>query len=90
MDNIGIQMIWTGTPTGTFDVQVSNTATTGTTGKISGGTFTPLGLTGGTASGSAGNGFFNLEGLAGAYLKLNYTASGGTGTLTAALVAKGL
>lgn len=90
-DNIGIQFVWTGTPTGTFGVSVSNTAALGADGNITGGTYTPLVLTTPTppvTAGSAGDGFIDLNQLGAAFIKVTYTRTGGTGTCTATLTAK--
>lgn len=88
-DNIGIQIVWTGTPTGTFGIQVSNTATLGTTGTISGGTWSTYTVTSPPApAGSASNGIITLNQLPFAFVRLTYTAGYGTGTATAVLTAK--
>jgi hypothetical protein len=90
-DNIGLEFVWTGTPTGTFGVSVSNSATLSATGGITGGTWTPLSLTSPdvpAASGSAGNGFIDLNQLGAAFLKVTYSASSGTGSLTVTMTGK--
>lgn len=87
-DNIGIQVIWTGTPTGTLSVQASNTASLGADGTVSGGTWSNYTATVPTIAGSAGNGLINLNQFPFAFMRLIYTASSGSGGLTAVLVAK--
>lgn len=90
-DNIGLEFVWTGTPTGTFGVSVSNSASLSTTGGISGGTWTPLTLTTPDvpqAVGAAGNGFIDLNQLGAAFLKVTYTAGSGTGSLTVTMTGK--
>lgn len=73
-DNVGIQLIWTGTPTGTFFVQVS----------LDGVTFDPITLPSAvSAAGSAGSAYISLNQLDASYIQFGYTASGGTGTLDA-------
>lgn len=74
LDNIGIQLVWTGTPTGTF----------GVTGSVDGSTFTAISLSPSvTAAGSASNALIDLNQLSCAYIKVIYTASSGSGTLNA-------
>ena len=90
-DNIGIQFVWTGTPTGTFGVNVSNTANLGANGLITGGTWTPLVLTAPNnpaAVGAAGNGFIDLNQIGAAFVQVTYTAASGSGNCTAVLTAK--
>jgi len=90
-DNVGIQFVWTGSPTGTFGVDVSNTATLNQDGTISGGTWTSLVLLSPNtpqATGSAGNGYIDLSQLSAAFVRATYTYSSGSGTLTATLTAK--
>lgn len=91
LDNIGIQFVWTGTPTGTFGVSVSNTATMSPTGVITGGTYTPLVLdapNNPAAAGTSGDGFIDINQIAAAFMKVTYTATSGAGTCQAVLVAK--
>lgn len=90
-DNVTIQFVWTGTPTGTFGVSVSNDATLLPTGSITGGTWTPLALTSPqppTPVGSAGNGIINLTQLGARFCRATYTATSGSGTCNAILTAK--
>src|ERR1700722_250827 len=73
---VGYDISWTGTPTGTFSVQVSNTYTQNGQGIVlNPGTWTTLTLsTVPTASGSPGNGYIDLD--AGSFyaVRLVYTA----------------
>lgn len=90
-DNMGVQFVWTGTPTGTFGINVSNTAILNPTGTVSGGTWTPLVLTNPqapVASGSAGNGFIDLNQTGAAFIQVTYIRGSGTGTLNAYLAGK--
>lgn len=88
-DNIGIQVIWTGTPTGTFGMEVSNTATVGADGTVSGGTWSTYTLTSPPApSGSSSSGIIPINQLPYAFMRLTYTAVSGAGNLTAVLTAK--
>lgn len=90
-DNVGIQVVWTGTPTGTFGVSVSNTATLNPNGAVSGGIWTPLVLStpnNPVTSGSSGNGYIDLNQLTAAFVQLTYTATSGAGNCTATLTSK--
>jgi|ERR1019366_6402085 hypothetical protein len=81
---------WTGTPTGTFNVQVSNTYTQDSSGQPANpGNWTTLTLSAPTlASGSSGNGFIDVT-VTGAYaIRLQYAATSGTGTLNATIAGK--
>lgn len=94
MPGISYDIVWTGTPTGTFQVQVSNTyaqtpqgavTNAGNWSTLPAGSFTG---TYPTPSGSAGNGFLDVVGTEAAWVRLVYTASGGTGSLTVVPAAK--
>lgn len=90
-DNVTIQFVWTGTPTGTFGVSVSNDAILSPYGGVTGGTWTPLVLTSPeppVASGAAGNGIINLTQLGARFVRPTYTRTSGTGSCTAMLSAK--
>lgn len=79
-DNIGIQVTWSGTPTGTLAVN----------GSVDGVTFYPLtfnpALT--QPAGSAGGYLINVNQFPFQYLTFTYTASSGSGTLNALLSSK--
>lgn len=91
---ISYDLVWTGTPTGVFTVQVSNTYQLGADGKvISAGSWTVLPQssfqgTYPTPSGSSGNGFLDVVGTASYAIQLVYTPSGGSGSLTVVPAAK--
>jgi len=71
-DSIGFQIVWTGTPSGTFDAQ----------GSFDGITWASITLSNViTASGSAGNGLIDMFGLSFPKLRLVYNPTGSTGTL---------
>lgn len=74
MDNQGLEVTWTGTPTGTFSVQVSN----------SGINFYALTFNPALAqpAGSAGGYAVNLNQLPFKYMMLKYVNASGTGVLT--------
>jgi len=91
LDNISIQLIATGTPTGTFAVQISNDylASNGTV--VNAGTWNALTLPSTpTLSGAASNIFLELNQLGGAYIRVVYTFSAGTGTLNGYITGKAI
>lgn len=75
MDNMGLEVSWTGTPTGTFQVMVSNSGI-----NFYALTFNPA-LT--QPAGSPGGYAVDLNQLPFKYIMLQYTNSTGSGTLTA-------
>lgn len=85
-DNIGVQLIWTGTPVGVFDIQVSldynpNTHVAGT--------WTSLTLSNSIApAGSASSGYIDLNQLSAPYFRIVYTRTSGAGSLNAWVTAK--
>lgn len=81
LDNIGIQLVWTGTPTGTFIIQVSNDNTTW-------GTLSPTSPSTISAGGSASDAEISLNQLPWKYLRVKYTRSSGTGTLQGYITGK--
>lgn len=74
MDNIGLEVTYTGTPTGTFEVMVSNSGI-----NFYALTFNPA-LT--QPSGGAGGYAIDLNQVPFKYILLRYTNSSGTGVLT--------
>jgi len=87
---VSYDISWTGTPNGTFTVEVSNTYKTDGSGNvIDAGNWTPLTLSAAvTASGSADNAFIDIDGVAAYAIRLRYTRASSTGTLNATLVGK--
>lgn len=90
MSGAGYDVSWTGTPTGTFSVEISNTIKLGNDRSIvEPGNWTAVTLSAPiTASGSADNAFINLAGLQAYAVRLKYTRTSGTGTLNAVICAK--
>lgn len=79
LDNVCVQLVWTGTPTGTFSVE-------GSLDQVS---WAALILNPTiSAAGSADNALIDLNQLSFPYIRVVYTASSGTGTLNALLGAK--
>lgn len=102
-DSVGIELSWTGSPVGTFSVQVSNSykpalAQTEGYGAPQSGTWTTLpltdpltGLTTLTRTTSVGSPIFiNLNQLASACIQIVYTNSSGSGVLTGIITSKSL
>lgn len=73
MDNIGLELAWTGTPTGTFTLYGSN----------SGLNFYSISIGIGEPSGSAAGELVNLTQYPWKYLLIAYTNATGSGILTA-------
>lgn len=80
MDNVGIEVTWTGTPTGTLTVMCSNSGV-----NFYSLTFNPV-L--GQPAGSGGGYLISLAGIPFQYLFLQYVNASGSGTITAYLQSK--
>jgi hypothetical protein len=79
--SVGIQLNFTGTPTGTFGVEAS----------VDGVTFEPLTFSSSiTAAGAAGRHLIALENVPFSKVRITYTASSGSGALDAFIMAKGV
>lgn len=74
MDNLGLEFTWTGTPTGTFQVMVSNSGI-----NFYALTFNPI-LT--QPAGSAGGYAIDLNQVPFRWIMLQYTNASGTGSMT--------
>jgi hypothetical protein len=79
-DRVGYQLVWTGTPVGTFSVEVSNDDTTWAELTLS------TEITGG---GAADNAFIDVE-TAAKFVRVKWTNSSSTGTLQAHITAKSI
>jgi len=90
LDNIGFQVIWTGTPTGSFDVQGSMDYALGSGSTVlNAGTWTSIPLSGlVNPAGSASNIPISITEFPFPYIRLVYTRVSGTGTLNAYISAK--
>ena len=82
MDNIGIEVSWAGTPTGTLVVLVSNSGKNWSALTFSPAIAQPVGTSGVET--------INLNQLPFKYMMLQYTNSSGSGTITAYLQCKDL
>lgn len=87
---ISYSLVYTGTPTGTFNVQVSNDYTLNSAGAVqNAGHWETLTLSSAvTASGSADNSFIDVRGTAAAWIRLVYTPSSGSGSLNVVVAGK--
>lgn len=81
-DNIGIQATWTGTPTGTFSVEVSLDPSNLGWQAL---TFTPAPT---QPTGSTGTIYFPVNQTPAGFIRLVYTRVSGTGTINAKISAK--
>jgi hypothetical protein len=81
---------WTGTPVGTFNVQVSNTYSQNADGTVrNAGNWTTLTLSSPTTTtGSAGNGFIDIDATGAYAVRLQYVPTSSTGTLNATIAGK--
>jgi len=94
LDNTGYQLNFTGTPTGTFSVQVSMDYQPGTSPNsqpANAGNWISLPLSPAiTASGAGDVAYIDLNQLSTPYIRLVYTRTSGTGTLQAFVVSKAI
>ena len=90
LDNVAIQFNFTGAPSGTFSIEVSADYEQDIGGAtINVGNWVPVTLpTPPVASGSAGSVFIDLNQLAAPWVRVKYTKTSGTGSLTAWISAK--
>lgn len=87
---ISYSIVWTGSPVGTFSVEVSNDYSEDPAGNVRNpGTWSPLELSGPiTAAGSADSAVIDIDG-AGAYaIRLKYAATSGSGSLDVVISGK--
>lgn len=83
-------MVWTGSPTGTFTVEASNDYSVDASGKVANaGTWNTL-PTAPTisASGSSGNGIYDIALTGIVWIRLVYNSSGGSGSVNALFAGK--
>lgn len=91
-DNIGIQLNWTGTPVGAFDVQISIDHEQDMNGNVTvAGNWVSLGLSPAiSAAGSADSAYVDLNQMSASYIRVVYNRTSGTGTLNGFITAKGV
>lgn len=92
LDDIGIQFNFTGSPTGTFSVEVSIDYAQDSQGNVSNaGNWVPISFSATPeASGTAGSVFLDIFGLSAPWIRSKYTKISGTGTLNAFICAKAI
>ncbi len=92
LDNIGIQLSFTGTPVGTFDVQISADHAQDANGNVTvAGNWISLTLDPvPTASGSADSIYIDINQTSAPWLRVVYTRTSGSGTLNGYITAKGV
>lgn len=90
LDNIGIQLNWTGTPTGTFSVEISMDYSQDQLGNVTNaGNWIAVTLSPAiTASGSADQAYIDLNQLSAPWIRTKYTKTSSTGTLNAFICGK--
>jgi hypothetical protein len=87
-DNVGIHYLWTGTPTGTIGVSVSNLYSNGSC-PTAASAYTALTLTGiSEPSGSAGTFWLDLNQTGATCIEITYVSTSGAGTLNVYVSAK--
>ena len=79
-----VELVWTGTPTGTFTVEATIAS-----GLYSSTNWTDLGVTVGNPAGSADSSIISFTNLQFPYVRVKYVNASGSGTLTAYQHAKG-
>lgn len=94
LDDVGYSVAWTGTPTGTFSVQISADYTPGTYPSdypANPGTWTTLTLSNPiAATGSPDNGYIDMALLSAPWIRLVYTFTSGSGMLQVWVTGKSL
>jgi len=90
MDDIGVQLNFTGTPTGTFQIQVSIDYAQDAEGNIqNAGNWIPINLPSSpVASGGSGFIYIDLNMLSAPWIRVVYIASSGVGVLNSFLTGK--
>lgn len=90
LDNIGFQFNFTGTPVGTFDVQVSADHSQDLEGNVTvAGNWTSIPFsTQPAAAGAGATIYIDINQISAPYMRAIYTRTSGTGTLNAFITAK--
>lgn len=91
-DNVGIQMHWTGNPSGTFEFQASENYLEDAEGNVrNAGDWVTLPVAPPiVAAGTADDAMVDLNNLSVPYVRIKYTAGSGAGTLDAYVAGKGV
>ena len=89
LDNIGIQLNWTGAPVGTFAVQVSADYAQDIEGNVTNaGNWTPLALTPSPITALGSPIYIDIAQISAPWIRAVYTKTSGTGTLQTTIVGK--
>lgn len=89
LDNIGIQLSWTGSPVGTFTVQVSADYNQDSLGNVlAAGHWVTLTLPTSPTTASGSPIYLDLNQLSAPWIRVVYTKTSGTGSLSAFITAK--
>lgn len=90
IDNVGVQLNFTGTPTGTFKIQVSADYKQNSQGVVTNaGNWIDLSFsTTPSASGSASQIYIDMTQLSAPYIRVKYVRASGSGTLNGYIVGK--
>lgn len=91
-DNVGIQITWSGTPEGDFSVQISSDHMQDIEGNITvPGHWVTIPLDPAiSATGAPDDAYIDLNQMSAQYVRLVYSVTASTGTMTAIAVAKGV
>lgn len=88
-DDIGVQLVWTGSPVGTFQVQASADHRQDAEGNITTpGSWTNIALNPSPDTTGGSPIYIDMATLSAPYIRVVYTRTSGTGTLTAHVVGK--
>lgn len=92
LDDIGIQINFTGTPTGSFEIQISADHVEDAQGNVkTAGNWVPMTFTTApVASGAAGSIYLDIATLSAPYLRVVYTRVSGTGSLDVFVTGKAI
>lgn len=92
LDNIGLQLVWTGSPVGTFAFQISADYAQDFLGNVTNtGNWVAISTTPNiAAAGSADTAYVDISQLSAPWIRVVYTKTSGTGTLNGYITAKQL
>lgn len=89
-DNIGLQMNWTGTPTGVFSIQISMDYAQDYMGNVTNAGNWATIVNSITAVGSADVAYVDLNQMSAPYVRVVYTRTSGTGAVDIYVTSKGI
>lgn len=85
MDNIGVQLVWTGSPVGNFFVDVSADYDANTNNP---GNWTPIALSPAPTTAAGSPIYIDMNQLSAPFIRVRYVSTSGSGTLTATITGK--